>query len=680
MLVGTVCALLAAVLGFLPSVTAATCDASSQSITRVIGYYDSGAVSRPCAAMMPYFFPQGIYSHIYFASGSIHPDTFEVVPSAARDKKLYPYLAMLHTRDLGQELWLSIGGRAFSDNGAPTATTFSDLAAADIIQQNVFFTSLIRFMHTYHFVGVDIDWEYPVASDRNGRAEDYANYPKFLANLKAVLDEYKFGLSITLPTSDRYLQHFDLASIEPSVDWFNFMSYDLHGTWHIGDEWNGAVNAHTNLTEIKNALDLLWRRNVHPFKVNMDMSFHGRSFTLADPSCTEPGCAFLSGGDAGECSMSAGTLFNSEINRMIHQDNLTPTLDSDAVVKTLTWNTDQWVSYDDQDTWKIKADFAKSQCLGGVFVRSVDEDDRNHTFSKGLMAALGNELNLDVTNGLTKVAFNELSAKTGSRSQSSHSQYCRFANCGAACPNGFTEIPRAGETSQIMQDPTGCPPDSDQTQTLCCPTSSKVPTCQWRGSQGTGECTGECNSDEAEVGTSTAGCTSGHQSACCSITKSTEPWSRCQWTPTCKGDNTCTSGYDHFVVGSRQGWGGRQSCSGGEHYNYCCSGSSVPDIFSKCDWTALPFGDYCSASCPADSIRIAGQSVSFRTDQTNPHGYSYGNEAYCCSGAKQVSTPQSSASTVLKEQTAEEFRGYLQQFLANPVIPEGLADRVAAAL
>lgn len=200
-----------------------SCDVDSQSITRVIGYYDSGGATRACDAMLPESFPQGVYSHIYFAFGSIDPDTFEVLPGADGDEALYPQLAALSTRDAGQEFWISIGGWTFTDSDSATATTFSDLAAADITYQNVFFASLTLYMMTWGFTGVDIDWEYPVASDRNGKAEDYANYPKFLANLKASLDEYSYGLSITLPTSYWYLQHFDLIAIEPSVDWFNYM-------------------------------------------------------------------------------------------------------------------------------------------------------------------------------------------------------------------------------------------------------------------------------------------------------------------------------------------------------------------------------------------------------------------------------------------------------------------------
>ncbi|RFU27961.1 hypothetical protein B7463_g8376, partial [Scytalidium lignicola] len=369
-----------------------SCDIGSQSITRVIGYYASGSASRSCDAMIPQSFPQGVYSHIYFAFGSINPDTFEVIPA-----------------------------------DAPTATTFSDLATAPITHQNVFFSSLTLFMTTWGFTGVDIDWEYPAADDRNSRPEDYENFPKFLSNLKTALDEYKFGLSIMLPTSYWYLQHFDLAAIEPSVDWFNYMSYDLHGTWDIGNEWTGAyLDAHTNLTEIIDTLDLLWRNNITPSKVNLGLAFYGCSFTIVSSSCSAPGCAYLSAGDAGDCSATAGILFNSEIEELINENNLSLILYSDAAVKVITWNEDQWASFDDQDTWKLKADFAKSQCLGSVFVWSVDYDDSNMTFSDGLAAAVGNELNVDSSTGLT-ISLHDTSA---GNTQETQDQYCRFINCG----------------------------------------------------------------------------------------------------------------------------------------------------------------------------------------------------------------------------------------------------------
>lgn len=56
-----------------------------------------------------------------------------------------------------------------------------------------------------------------------------------MKNLKAALKSSgRDGLSITLPASYWYLQHFDLVNLAKNVDWFNVMSYDLHGTWDQG--------------------------------------------------------------------------------------------------------------------------------------------------------------------------------------------------------------------------------------------------------------------------------------------------------------------------------------------------------------------------------------------------------------------------------------------------------------
>lgn len=70
------------------------------------------------------------------------------------------------------------------------------------------------------------------------------------------------------------------------------MSYDMHGVWDIPNKWTGPyLNAHTNLTEIKDGLDLLWRNKIPPEKVTMGLAFYGRGFTANSPSCMTPGCS-----------------------------------------------------------------------------------------------------------------------------------------------------------------------------------------------------------------------------------------------------------------------------------------------------------------------------------------------------------------------------------------------------
>lgn len=57
-----------------------------------------------------------------------------------------------------------------------------------------------------------------------------------MANLKKALESTggRDELSLTLPTSYWYLQHFDIKSLAKHVDYFNYMSYDLHGEWDKG--------------------------------------------------------------------------------------------------------------------------------------------------------------------------------------------------------------------------------------------------------------------------------------------------------------------------------------------------------------------------------------------------------------------------------------------------------------
>lgn len=64
-------------------------------------------------------------------------------------------------------------------------------------------------------------------------------------------------------------------------------------------------------------------------------------------------------------------LSNTEIQRIIDDHNLVPTLDKKAGVKYLTWNTNQWVSYDDAETYKLKTNYANSLCLAGTSKKST---------------------------------------------------------------------------------------------------------------------------------------------------------------------------------------------------------------------------------------------------------------------------------------------------------------------
>lgn len=61
--------------------------------------------------------------------------------------------------------------------------------------------------------------------DRNGSVADFTNYVSFMQNLRGALDTNlnnvgkRIGLSMTIPSSYWYMQHFDIINFAKTIDW-----------------------------------------------------------------------------------------------------------------------------------------------------------------------------------------------------------------------------------------------------------------------------------------------------------------------------------------------------------------------------------------------------------------------------------------------------------------------------
>ncbi|KAF9631827.1 putative glycosyl hydrolases family 18 protein [Lasiodiplodia theobromae] len=261
--------------------------------------------------------PARSLTHLYFSFGFITPDTdtFGVVPMPNTSHDLFRDVAAIKKDNPDLKVLIALGGWGFNDNNTVTQPVFHDLVSKSSARKN-FIANLLIFLRGYGFDGVDFDWEYPGASDRGGGEYDGENLALLLKELKQAIakDPADYLVSFTAPTSYWYLRHFThLAEYMDHVDWVNVMTYDLHGVWDSDSSIGSHVLAHTNLTGIKEALNLFWRNDIDPAKVNLGLGFYGRSFQLADPSCNTPGCLFKGGGAPGECTGSSGTLSYREI-------------------------------------------------------------------------------------------------------------------------------------------------------------------------------------------------------------------------------------------------------------------------------------------------------------------------------------------------------------------------------
>lgn len=452
------------------------------------------------------------------------------------------------------------------------------------------------------------------------------------------------------------LQHFDIKNLQKSVDWFNIMSYDIHGSWDIDNDFTGPfVNSHTNLTEIQLALDLLWRNDIDPDKVVLGMAFYSRSFTFVDSGCTEPGCLVSSGGNAGECSHTTGVLLHAEIQDIINERNLTPKLYRDAAYKAISFG-DQWVSFDDAVTWRLKANLARSQCVSGVMVWAMSQDDAEGTNIKALTSAIGRK-QMDYPDFVERPPKPE-------PVQLGLPKLCTWAACGQECPSGFKLMTRDGEGKEVFGDHTRC--SGGGQVKLCCPADQPLPTCSWRGHRNTGSCKPGCNGGEVEIGSLRLGCSSGYQSACCTTTTSTAPWGNCRWhSDDCSPgkDAPCSSEYPHFIYSAAWGQGGQPPCGIMDaKQSYCCR-EPPPADFVKCGWITDSedrSGKYCDA-CRDDQVHLGGRW----TDKCLTP-----SEAYCCDRPKLVNLePDDTPDDPFGNQQAEEFRLLISKYMDNPTCP-----------
>ncbi|KAI4678875.1 hypothetical protein J4E81_010603 [Alternaria sp. BMP 2799] len=333
--------------------------------------------------MEPEDIPLGYWTHINFAFALINPKTFGIEDMDPGTGSRYSRVAGLKEKQPDLKVWIAVGGWAMNDPG-PYRTAFSDMAASEA-KQDKFFDSLLTFMRRYNLDGVDLDWEYPVAEDRGGIPADFDNYVNLLRRLRERLNSSgkSYGISLTLPASYWYLRGFNLQGMEPYLDWFNMMTYDIHGVWDASIDSLGPIaQAHTNLTEIKMGLELLWRNNINPARVVLGLGFYGRSFTMKDPGCMAAGCEFSEGANGGACTGTPGVLSAAEINEVI-ANGASVTHDEAAAVKIVTWDSNQWVSFDDTQTLRSKIDFAHEHCLGGTMVWAIDLDDGTLTEALG---------------------------------------------------------------------------------------------------------------------------------------------------------------------------------------------------------------------------------------------------------------------------------------------------------
>ncbi|TGO44289.1 hypothetical protein BCON_0554g00010 [Botryotinia convoluta] len=194
--------------------------------------------------MTPGEIPAALLTHLYVAFAYITAD-YDITNMDGVTSEIYQNVGNVKSKNPDLKILISIGGWAF-DQSIFSNMVYSSGTRATCIQ------NVLNWLGEYGYDGVDFDWEYPGASDRSGVPADTENYVSFLQELRTAITAAGKEYILLVPAN------FDLPGMVESVDWINLMTYDLHGVWDAEDVYIGSeVLAHTNLTEIDLALDLI---------------------------------------------------------------------------------------------------------------------------------------------------------------------------------------------------------------------------------------------------------------------------------------------------------------------------------------------------------------------------------------------------------------------------------------
>ncbi|XP_023290069.1 probable chitinase 10 [Orussus abietinus] len=296
-------------------------------------------------------------------------------PWADIDNKFYERVVALKAK--GVKVSLAIGG--WNDSAGDKYSRLVNSPEA----RRRFVTQVLQFIQKYGFQGLDLDWEYPVCWQvdcEKGPASDKESFGMLVKELSAEFRPRGLLLSSAVSPSKRVIDAgYDVALLSEYLDWIAVMTYDFHGQWdkktgHVAPlyefpgDWEPTFNANFSIH--------YWlEQGASPKKLVMGAPLYGQSFSLAERSETGLNSPTYGGGEAGESTRARGFLSYYEICERTLTQGWTVVQDPERRMGPYAYKGDQWVSFDDAEQTKRKAQFIKDLGLGGGMVWALDLDD-----------------------------------------------------------------------------------------------------------------------------------------------------------------------------------------------------------------------------------------------------------------------------------------------------------------
>jgi chitinase len=289
----------------------------------------------------------------------------------------FAQLAQLKAKYPHLKVTIAVGGWTLS-------THFSTVCATEAGRET-FANSLVRFLDTYRmFDGIDFDWEYPGGGGLGGNSvspNDGANYALLMQKVRAKVDALgarlgrEYELSVASPAGIDKIVNFNLPGLTPSVDFFNLMTYDFHGTWESTTGHLAGFTADPSGYDVKTAVSAYLAAGVPASKI-----------VLGAPLYTRAWSGVADGGDGGYAEAARGAAPGSfEAGNYDYKDLLAKLQDrasgwklywDDTAQAAYLYNGREGIfsSFETPSSIAQKSQWAASIGLGGMMFWDISND------------------------------------------------------------------------------------------------------------------------------------------------------------------------------------------------------------------------------------------------------------------------------------------------------------------
>ncbi|XP_047998532.1 acidic mammalian chitinase-like isoform X1 [Leguminivora glycinivorella] len=263
------------------------------------------------------------------------------------------------------------------------ASTNFSAVVNDKTKRALFVKNLYNYVDTNGFDGLDLDWEYP--SQREGVASDKKKFVTLVKELKKAFAKKSYLLTAACAVTQSNIDlSYDVPALSKHLDYIHLMLYDFHGSWETTTGVNAPLyaqetDAATLNLNVKNSVHTWINNGASPSKLVLGLGAYGKTFTLTSLDNTSTGAPVTGAGVGGPYVGESGTYSYLEICED-QKDNPSAWSITEVEGNYVYANKDLfWVGYDNPNTIKAKAQYAKNTGLAGIMYWAIDLDDFSGT-------------------------------------------------------------------------------------------------------------------------------------------------------------------------------------------------------------------------------------------------------------------------------------------------------------